>query len=447
MAESDDPPKPLYPKLSGRTAGIAPDQVARNQRQRLMGATVEAVFRRGYEGVTVSELVALAGVSKSAFYRQFAGKEACFLATYEEIVEQGAVRIEVAYRRGKGLRESLEAAFAELIEIVDSQPAAARLVFVDSLSLGTAANDARERTAARYEAMIAEGFAAAPLGGEVSPVVIRAIFGGMRDFAHHCLRDHEPERLREHASELVDWAVGYRLAAAKGLQVGERWAKSSAATKEAPAPSAEAEDSHGEDLEWEEPANSERSRRQLSQRERIVRATAQVAADNGYGKLTVPAISAAAGTSNQTFYTYFASKEKAFLAAFDALALQAFEVTGAAYATKEGWLEAGTTGMRALIEFIAANRTFRQMNFFELYAAGPVAQDRAEAMLSLFAAFMQPDPPPVEVKAEPPRVVIEAIAGGLRAVLQHEIVAGRSESLPELLPEIFDVILLPFGVE
>jgi AcrR family transcriptional regulator len=445
MAERDDQPRPLYPKLSGRAAGIPPERVAQNQRRRLMGAIVEAVSRQGYEGVTVGELVALAGVSKSAFYRQFAGKEECFLAAYEEIVAQGATRIEAAYRAGEGLRGGMEAGFGELIEIVSGQTAAARFVFVDSLSLGRAANEARERTAARYEAVIARGFAEAPLDGEVSPVVIRAIFGGMRDFAYHCLRDQESVRLREHASELIDWAIGYRLAAAAGSRVGERWAqfaaKSGVSTSGASGGPQEA------DLRWDEPANSERSRRELDQRERIVRATAQVVGNHGYGKLTVPAISAAAGTSNQTFYKYFASKEKAFLAAFDALALQAFEVTGNAYSMKEGWLEAGTTGMLALLEFIAANRAFRQINFFELYAAGPAAEDRAEAMLSLFAAFMQPDPTPAAVKANPPRVVIEAIAGGLRAVIQHEIVAGRSESLPDLLPEILDVILQPFGVE
>ena len=43
--------------------------------------------------------------------------------------------------------------------------------------------------------------------------------------------------------------------------------------------------------------------------------------------------------------------------------------------------------------------------------------------------------------------MIEAIAGGIWAVIQHEISEGRAETLPDLLPEILDIILLPFGVE
>jgi AcrR family transcriptional regulator len=422
------------------------EEITRQQRMRLIAAMIEAVRRRGYEGVTVAEVVALAGVSKSAFYKLFSDKEACFLTTYELLVEQGAEQIETAYRSGEGLREGMTAAFEQFVETTSEHTAAARLVFVDSLSIGAAAIPAQERTAARYESMITRSFAAAPLPGEVSPAVIRAVFGGLRDFAFHCLRDHEPERLGEHVPELVDWGVGYREAAARGSKVGARLAAQTIKGREAWA-SGDPTDSQEALVLWEEPANSPRSRKELSQRERIMRATAQVAAEVGYGALTVPAISAASGTSNQSFYKHFGSKEKAFLAGFDALALQAFEVTSAAFATKDGWLEAGSAAILAVLEFIAANRLFQRINFFELHAAGPIARDRAEAMLSLFTAFMQPDPLPPEAKTKPPKVVIEAIAGGVWAVIQHEITAGRGDSLPDLLPEMLDIVLLPFGLE
>jgi len=32
-------------------------------------------------------------------------------------------------------------------------------------------------------------------------------------------------------------------------------------------------------------------------------------------------------------------------------------------------------------------------------------------------------------------------------VIQHEISEGRSDSLPDLLPGILDLVLVPFGVE
>lgn len=447
MASSQsEPPKSLYPKLSGRAPTVGPEGVARHQRSRLIGAMVEAVSRQGYEEVTVGELVALAGVSKSAFYKFFENKEACFLVAYEEIVERGAEQIELAYRSGEGFEDAMTRALEKFVEAVAEWPPAARLVFVDSLSLGRAAVAPRERTAARYERMIQQGFDAAPLPGTVSPRVVRAVFGGMSNVAFHHLRDREEDRLGEHVPAIVDWGVSYRVAAGGGPGPGarlsqpalERWGTLRAQS---------AIEARKEELDWEEPANSTRSRRELSQRERILRATAQVVAAGSYGALTVPAISAAAGISNQTFYHHFASKEKAFLAAFDALALQAFEVTGAAFAASDDWLEAGPMAILALLDFMSVSPLFCRINFFELHAAGPLARDRAEAMLSLFAAFLQPEPLPPRVGRRPPKVVIDAIAGGIWSVVQHEITAGRGEALPDILPELLDIVLIPFEVE
>jgi hypothetical protein len=76
LSTRQDPLSSLFPKLSPRTPGVDPDDVARHQRNRLIGAMVVAVSRKGYDAVTVGELVAVAGVSKTAFYRQFANKEA-----------------------------------------------------------------------------------------------------------------------------------------------------------------------------------------------------------------------------------------------------------------------------------------------------------------------------------------------------------------------------------
>jgi AcrR family transcriptional regulator len=446
MDAKSGPPEPLFPKLTGRSSGIAPEQVASHQRRRMVAAMIEAVSRNGYEGVTVAEIVALAGVSKTAFYRQFANKEECFFATYEEIVDLGAEQIAAAYGAGDGFRAGMGAALGKFAELVIAQTAAARLVLVDSLILGASAMGPRGLTAARYETLIRQSFEAASLPGEVSELAIRGIYGGLRDFAHHCLRDGRPERLGEHAAELADWGVSYRLAAADGPS-GPGTRLVAAAEERRPDPAGIEAEPVADAPPWEEPANSKRSRETLTQRERIMRAAAQVAVRDGYAALRVPAISTAAGTSNQTFYEHFGSKQEAFLAAFDALALEAFQVTAATFAKGDGWLHAGAAGVVALLEHVARSPLFRQMNFFELYAAGPIARDRAEAMLVAFTTFMQPDPLPPEVPRVPSKAVLEAIAGGLWAVIQYEIRAGRSDSLPQLAPQIVDFVLLPFGVE
>src|ERR1041385_1916794 len=63
--------------------GMTREDVARNQRARMYGGMIEAVHEHGYQRTHVAHVIALAGVSRRAFYEQFANKEACFIATYD----------------------------------------------------------------------------------------------------------------------------------------------------------------------------------------------------------------------------------------------------------------------------------------------------------------------------------------------------------------------------
>src|SRR3954454_10306657 len=67
--------------------GTPREEAERNQRERLFAAMVATVAEKGYEATTVADLVKLSGVSRSAFYRHFEDKQACFLAAIEALVE------------------------------------------------------------------------------------------------------------------------------------------------------------------------------------------------------------------------------------------------------------------------------------------------------------------------------------------------------------------------
>src|ERR1700742_623000 len=67
--------------------GMPREEAERNQRERLFAAMVATVAEKGYEATTVADLVNLSGVSRSAFYRHFDDKQACFLAAVEAMVE------------------------------------------------------------------------------------------------------------------------------------------------------------------------------------------------------------------------------------------------------------------------------------------------------------------------------------------------------------------------
>jgi AcrR family transcriptional regulator len=61
-------------------------QVADSQRRRLLRAIIDEVAERGYGATTAASVYRRAGVSSRSFYEQFANKEQCFLAAYDEHV-------------------------------------------------------------------------------------------------------------------------------------------------------------------------------------------------------------------------------------------------------------------------------------------------------------------------------------------------------------------------
>src|SRR5262249_5226220 len=136
--------------------------------------------------------------------------------------------------------------------------------------------------------------------------------------------------------------------------------------------------------DWTAAPDSRESRATLTQRERILHATAQLAARRSYAELTIPAISAAAGTSNQTFYEHFDGKEQAFIAAFDVLCDRALMATLAASGRETDWWRAIEAGFEALLEHVVAEPLFARIAFFEVPAAGQTALDHADAAISRF---------------------------------------------------------------
>ncbi|HEX4306452.1 MAG TPA: TetR/AcrR family transcriptional regulator [Solirubrobacterales bacterium] len=435
------PVKPLFPQLRGGAGGLPPVRVAEHQKRRLEGAMVEAVARHGFAATTLSELVGLAGVSKTTFYQHFDNKLDCFLATFDAIVREVAARMGEAGRGSGDPRERLFRALTVFIDLVVEEPAAAGLVTVESLTLGAAGVAHREPGAEAFELMVRQSFDHSPSSTEVSDVVVRGIVAGIRGIVYRHLRDDKVAELPASVEWLVDWALSYQ----EEPEVGERQAIEAARRSPTRKPEHEPRENSEDTLPWEEPADSPRSRSRLTQRERMARAAAQVVVARGYAALSIPAISAAAGTSNQTFYEHFDSKRDAFLAAFEAVAADVLGVVGGAFLAEGGRPEAVGVAIRTLLEYFAERELFSQLAFFELPSAGPVALDRADRALDDFTAFLMPGLAPVALGGPLPEETLPAISSGIWAVVQHEIAAGRRESLPALAPEITRLAVGPFN--
>jgi AcrR family transcriptional regulator len=143
--ETDTTPE-LGPLPRGRH-NLSAETVRESQRQRLLRAMLESVGERGYDATSVPQVVALAKVSRNAFYELFKDKLDCFLVLCEALSEQ--LLDEVFRPRGfSNWREAVRDGAQRYLSHWQSRPLFARAYLIE---LPTAGPRALLQRAAAYE--------------------------------------------------------------------------------------------------------------------------------------------------------------------------------------------------------------------------------------------------------------------------------------------------------
>lgn len=117
---------------------LPPDVVAFDQRERLMAAMATVVYEEGYEKTTITAIVTTAAIARQTFYEHFADKDACFLATFDALVDHLKTLLVTAYGTEGPWPDRVAAAIFEGLRFFSDHPEAARVCLVDSAALGEA---------------------------------------------------------------------------------------------------------------------------------------------------------------------------------------------------------------------------------------------------------------------------------------------------------------------
>jgi AcrR family transcriptional regulator len=216
-----------------------------------------------------------------------------------------------------------------------------------------------------------------------------------------CLRNGRLGQIDLLAEELVEWALPYGSAALADLHdLTPSGGRSS--VPPAPAPRAR----HG------------------SSHTRIVRAAAEIAADDGYAQLTATKIARRAGVSEGAFRSAYASTEECFLDALDRVCLEALLASVRAARTAEDPLVGMHRGVSALLESVALDPVLRNVAFVEVFAAGPDALECSERFVDRLMDLLSECLPS---SREPPTVALEACSGALWGLLSHHALHGGAD--------------------
>jgi len=129
----------LPPSLSDRS--LEDRQISRatqlaERRERVLAGMTEVFAKRGYQAATVENLIRGGKISMGNFYKEFDGKEDCFLQVYDRVI--AAVRSRLAAEVPSGRDWEAQAVFGirALVRFVGEEPMSARIVLVEAQTSG-----------------------------------------------------------------------------------------------------------------------------------------------------------------------------------------------------------------------------------------------------------------------------------------------------------------------
>jgi AcrR family transcriptional regulator len=181
--------------------GLPRTFVAHNQRLRIVAAMLRTLPRQGYPATTIGHITAEAGVSRGAFYQQFADKQECFLATYDLASAWFCERVEAVVAEQRDWADRLRAGVTEALRLLAGNPAIAHLFAIEGLQAGPVARQ-RQRTAlARFAAVLR---ADQDVRAEVPAELEEMLLGGAVLLIARHVDDGRAEQLPDATEALVE---------------------------------------------------------------------------------------------------------------------------------------------------------------------------------------------------------------------------------------------------
>jgi AcrR family transcriptional regulator len=180
-----------------------------------------------------------------------------------------------------------------------------------------------------------------------------------------------------------------------------------------------------------------------SRRQIILEAMIRVVGRKGYKLTSVADVIEEAGTSRTTFYKHFEDKHECFLAAYDMLVERVVDEVVANCNGQQSWLDRVRTGLTTLVELFALDPALARTAIVEVAAAGADARQRHWNAINRFTEFLEDGKELADGRELPDNIALMA-AGAVSGLIFDELLTGRAERLPELLPDLLFAMLVPY---
>ncbi|HEX7278465.1 MAG TPA: TetR/AcrR family transcriptional regulator [Solirubrobacterales bacterium] len=180
-----------------------------------------------------------------------------------------------------------------------------------------------------------------------------------------------------------------------------------------------------------------------SRRDLILAAMIRVVGAKGYKATSVADVIEEAGTSRTTFYKHFDDKHECFLAAYEGLVERVFGQVVASCDGEQPWLDRMRTGLATIVDLFAVDPTLARTAVVEVAAAGADARQLHWNAVARFTEFLDAGRELAEGRELPENIALMS-AGAVSGLIFDEVLAGRAERLPAMLPDLLFAMLVPY---
>jgi AcrR family transcriptional regulator len=186
------------------------------------------------------------------------------------------------------------------------------------------------------------------------------------------------------------------------------------------------------------PMAGSETRRQL-----ILEAMVRVVGRKGYKAASVADVIEEANVSRTTFYKHFEDKHECFLAAYDLVVERVLAAVIANCDSREPWLVRMRVGLATVVDLFALDPELARTAIVEVAAAGADARQRHWDAITRFTEFLADGEDLAGGRELPTNIGLMA-AGAVSGLIFDELLAGKAERLPDLLPDLLFAMLVPY---
>jgi AcrR family transcriptional regulator len=186
-----------------------------------------------------------------------------------------------------------------------------------------------------------------------------------------------------------------------------------------------------------------RERAASPERERIVEALIEIAAERGYAETTIELIVERAGLDRPAFDRHFRSKYDCFLSAWQEINEGCMREMLEAFNSEESWPDRLRAVACEIIEGLRSNPG-RASFAVEVLAAGDAARARRDMTMRVIASLIDAGRNEMEDPESVPHTTAEALAGSAYGQVYAKVVRGDADELPALVPQLMSAAVMPY---